>query len=131
MSRYRRARIEGGWFFFPVALADRSVDLLVRHIDRLRNAYAAALRRDPFETVAICVLPDHLHAIWALPADDAAFSRRWSLIKHDFSCPLPAEPARTESKRAKREKGICHRRYWEHPLRDEADLSLHIDDIPC
>ncbi len=129
MSEYRRAKVEGGWFFFTVTLADRSADLLVRHVERLRDAYAAALRRDPFETVAICVLPDHLHAIWALPADDADFSRRWSLIKHDFSCALPADPARSASKRAKREKGIWQRRYWEHAIRDEADLSRHIDYI--
>ena len=56
MSQYRRVKIEGGWFFFTVTLADRSSDLLVRHIDRLRSAYAAANRRDPFETIAICVL---------------------------------------------------------------------------
>ena len=40
MSRYRRARYEGGTFFFTVNLADRSRDDLVRHIDRLRKAYA-------------------------------------------------------------------------------------------
>jgi hypothetical protein len=45
MSRYLRARIEGGWFFFTVTLADRSSDLLVREIERLRKAYAAAQRR--------------------------------------------------------------------------------------
>jgi putative transposase len=37
MSRYRRAKIEGGVFFFTVTLADRPSDLLVRHIDRLRR----------------------------------------------------------------------------------------------
>src|ERR1700680_908187 len=103
MARHRRARIEGGWFFFTVTLADRSSDLLVRHIERLRKAYSAALRRDPFETIAICVLPDHLHAIWALPPAEADFSRRWSLIKHDFSCDLPSDPRRSQSKIAKRE----------------------------
>ena len=76
MSRYLRARIEGGWFFFTLTLADRSSDLPVRHIERLRAAYAAALKRDPFETIAICVLPDHLHAIWALPQGNGDFSRR-------------------------------------------------------
>jgi putative transposase len=129
MLQYRRARIEGGWFFFTVTLADRSSDLLVRHIERLQNAYAAALWRDPFETIAICVLPDHLHAIWALPPDDADFSRRWSLIKHDFSCGLSDDPRRSGSKRAKREKGIWQRRFWEHAIRDDADLSRHIDYI--
>jgi REP element-mobilizing transposase RayT len=24
-------------------------------------------QRSPFETVAICILPDHLHAIWQCP----------------------------------------------------------------
>jgi putative transposase len=100
MSRYRRVKIQGGWFFFTVTLADRSTDLLVRHVDRLRKAYAAARRRDSFETIAICVLPDHLHAIWALPEDDADFSRRWSLIKHDFSRGLPGNPDRGCSKLA-------------------------------
>ena len=129
MSRYRRARIEGGWFFFTLALANRSTDLLVRHIERLRTAYARAIKRDPFETIAICVLPDHLHAIWALPPDDADFSRRWSLIKHDFSCGLSANPDRSRSKLVKREKGVWQRRYWEHAIRDDADLSRHIDYI--
>lgn len=129
MSEYRRAKVEGGWFFFTVTLADRSADLLVRHVERLRSAYATARRRDPFETIAICLLPDHLHAIWALPENDADFSRRWSLIKHDFSCGLPASFERSPSKRAKREKGIWQRRYWEHAIRNEADLSRHIDYI--
>jgi len=39
MSHYRRAKIEGGTFFFTVALADRSGDLLIREIDRLRRVY--------------------------------------------------------------------------------------------
>jgi putative transposase len=57
MPRYRRVKIEGGLFFFTLALADRSSDLLVSHIDRVRRAYAAAQERRPFETVAICILP--------------------------------------------------------------------------
>ena len=121
--------IEGGWFFFTLTLADRSTDLLVRHIERLRAAYAAAQRRHPFETIAICILPEHLHAIWALPPDDADFPARWSRIKHDFSCGLPGNPTRSSSKVAKREKGIWQRRYWEHAIRDDADLARHIDYI--
>jgi len=33
MPQYLRPRIEGGAYFFTVTLADRSSDLLVRHID--------------------------------------------------------------------------------------------------
>jgi putative transposase len=36
---------------------------------------------------------------------------------------------RSSSKTAKREKGIWQRRYWEHVIRDETDLTRHVDYI--
>lgn len=129
MSRYRRARIEGGTFFFTVTLADRSSDVLVRHIDRLRNMYASAQQRFPFETIAICILPDHLHAIWAMPEGDANFPLRWNIIKGSFSRGLPGNAIRSRSKASKRERGIWQRRYWEHAIRDETDLARHVNYI--
>jgi REP-associated tyrosine transposase len=129
MSRYRRAHIEGGAFFFTVTLADRSSDLLVRHIDRLRRIYGMVQQRQPFETIAICVLPDHLHVIWRLPSDDSNFPRRWSLIKSGFSRGLPGDEPRSASKLGKRERALWQRRYWEHAIRDEADLTRHVDYI--
>ena len=129
MSRYRRARIDGGVLYFTLTLADRSSDLLVRHIDRLRQVYASVQKGYPFETTAICVLPDHLHAVWSLPPGDANFPLRWSMIKRGFSRGLASEPRRTASKIAKREKGIWQRRYWEHAIRDDTDLANHIDYI--
>jgi putative transposase len=129
MSRYRRAKIEGGVFFFTVTLANRSSDLLVRHIDRLRRMYTSAQRRNPFETIAICVLPDHLHAIWELPDGDSNFPLRWSLIKSGFSRGLPADDIPSASKLARRERGLWQRRYWEHAIRDDRDLERHVDYI--
>jgi REP-associated tyrosine transposase len=128
MSNYRRAKIAGGTFFFTLTLADRSRDLLVREIDRLRRVYARVQEQRPFDTIAICILPDHLHAIWSLPTDDSDFATRWNLIKGGFSRGLPAV-SRSSSKIAKREKGIWQRRYWEHLIRDDADLARHIDYI--
>src|SRR5215216_3564354 len=129
MPRYCRVRIEGGLFFFTVALAERSSDLLISHIDRLRQVYRSVEKRHPFKTIAICVLPDHLHAVWSLPNDDADFPGRWNLIKSGFSRPFPSDARRTLSKIAKRDKGIWQRRYWEHAIRDEADLERHVDYI--
>ena len=127
MPRYSRAKIDGGVFFFTVALADRSSDLLVRQVGGLRQAYRAAERLYPFETIAICILPDHMHAVWQLPPGDADFSTRWRLIKMRFSRPLPTDARRSPSKMAKREKGIWRRRFWEHAIRDETDLERHVD----
>jgi putative transposase len=129
MSRYRRSDVLGGTYFFTVNLADRSSHLLIDEIDRLRRAYASVHARQPFETVAICVLPNHLHAIWTLPPDDADFASRWSKIKRYFSTGLASSSARTSSKVAKREKGIWQRRYWEHAIRDDVDLARHVDYI--
>jgi putative transposase len=129
VSRYRRAKIEGGAFFFTVALADRSSNLLVREIGRLRRAYKVAQDRLPFETIAICILPDHLHALWLLPEGDADFGSRWGIFKSGFSRGLPAAPSRSRSKIAKRERGIWQRRFWEHAIRDDADLERHVDYI--
>jgi putative transposase len=83
-----------------------------------------------FETVAICVLPDHLHAIWQLPAGDADFALRWSLIKSSFSRGLAADVPRSHGKIAKRERGLWQRRYWEHTIRDDDDLERHVDYNP-
>jgi len=129
MSWYRRLKIEGGVFFFTVALADRTDDLLVRQVDRLRRMYQAVHARHPFETIAICILPDHIHAVWSLPTGDTDYGRRWSLIKSSFSRGLPYDASRTRSKIRKREKGLWQRRYWEHAIRDDADLARHVDYI--
>jgi putative transposase len=129
MSHYRRARIDGSIFFFTVVLADRKTNLLVNEIQRLRQCYRSVRLRRPFETIAICVLPDHLHALWALPAGDADFSTRWSLIKSGFSRGLDPAFSRSASKTIKREKGIWQRRYWEHAIRNDADLERHADYI--
>jgi len=128
MPSYRRAKLEGGTFFFTVATADRRGDLLVREVERLRRVYGNVRNRRSFETIAICILPDHLHAIWSLPPGDFDFSTRWNLIKSLFSRGLPAG-SRSSSKAGKREKGIWQRRFWEHAIRDEADLVRHIDYI--
>ena len=85
MSRYRRAKVEAGVFFFTVTLADRSSDLLVRHVDRLRTIYRLVQQRYSLETIAVCILPDHLHAVGSLPEGDSNFPLRWSLIKSGFS----------------------------------------------
>ena len=124
MPQYVRA--EGSIFFFTVVLAQRPNSLLIDEINRLRHIYKNVQQRHPFETLAICILPDHIHALWALPERDANFAIRWSSIKSGFSRGLDPQ-TRSPSKVSKREKGIWQRRYWEHAIRDEADYERHVD----
>jgi putative transposase len=126
MPRYVRDRTAGGTYFFTVALQDRSLDLLTRHIGTLRSAYAATAAAHPWTTIAVCVLPNHLHAIWRLPEGDADHALRWRLLKARFSSAIDAPYAANASQTARRERGIWQRRYWEHRIRDDADLEAHV-----
>jgi putative transposase len=127
--RYRRSDTAGATYFFTVNLAQRTDDLLVRHIDGLRNSINAVKRVHRFAIVAMVVLPDHLHAVWRLPQDDAKYPMRWSLIKAGFSRSLEKTEFVRASRRSKRERGIWQRRYWEHQIRDDTDLARHVDYI--
>src|SRR5712664_828296 len=86
MTNYRRNFIAGGSFFFTVNLAERRRRrLLTEHVDELRSAFRETRRHHPFTIDAMVVLPDHLHAVWTMPEDDADFATRWRLIKSAFS----------------------------------------------
>jgi putative transposase len=129
MTNYRRNRIAGGSYFFTVNLADRASSLLVDHIDLLRNAIRYTRERHPFIVDAMVILPDHLHAVWTLPYDNADYALRWRLIKTMFSRGVPRDENRTQSRMHKGERGIWQRRYWEHTIRDDLDFSHHVDYV--
>jgi putative transposase len=64
-----------------------------------------------------------------MPEGDADFATRWRLIKSTFSRNLSVDEPISESRAAKRERGIWQRRYWEHTIRDEDDFARHVDYI--
>ena len=127
--RYRRANIPNATYFFTVNLAERKESLLTENIDVLRAVMRKVKQNHPFTIEAIVVLPDHLHAIWTLPEGNADFAMRWSLIKAGFSRAIAKTERINKSRATKRERGIWQRRYWEHQIRDDADLQNHVDYI--
>ena len=46
----------------------------------LMDALAYVARRDPFESLALVVLPDHVHGVWRHLATPRAFERRWDAL---------------------------------------------------
>jgi len=85
MVRYRSNFVPGGTYFFTATLADRTSSLLVDHIGASRMAFRITRQERPFAIEAFVILPDHLHAIWALPSGDSDFSGRWKRIKAYFT----------------------------------------------
>ena len=75
------------------------------------------------------VLPDHLHAIWTFPHNDADFSTRWGLIKAAFSRSIKLEERISSSRHAKGERGIWQRRFWEHLIRNDEDFECYVNYI--
>jgi len=102
---------------------------LLEHVEALRVAMRHVQSSHPFEIVAMVVMPDHLHGIWALPEKDADYATRWSLIKSGFSRRVARNESISRSRARKRERGIWQRRYWEHQIRDDEDLRRHVDYI--
>lgn len=130
MSWYRRWKISGGVYFLTVILQNRKADYLTHHIAEFRQAYAETQLNAPFETIAICILPDHFHLIMQLPKEDNDFSKRIRLLKINFNKRLPAEYKNPSDHQQRRgEVGIWQRRFWEHVIRNETDLTNHIDYI--
>lgn len=126
MSNYRRLKVPGGTYFFTARLQDQQSDLLVSHIDILRHATRLCLNRWSFRIDAAVILPSRMHMIWTLPDDDSDFSKRWRMIKTTFSRHVPAPAHVPPSHKRRGEKGIWQRRFWEHLIRDEQDLAMHL-----
>jgi len=118
MRTWRRLYREGGTYFFTVVTHDRwpCFDRIDR-VRKLGDALRIVRERHPFGTAAIVVLPDHLHCIWTLPANDADFSLRWQLVKKQFARDLRGG------------QRIWQPRFWEHLIRDEDDMARHMDYI--
>ena len=130
MPNYRRYWIEGGCYFFTVTLNRRQESVsLVQQIELFRAAVRRVRSKLPFTIDACVVLPDHVHAIWTLPAGDKDFATRWRLIKMGFTRGLPPLANVSWSRSSRGERGVWQQRFWEHVVRDDADYAAHMDYI--
>jgi len=124
--------IPGGSFFFTLVTEQRRAifrDQL--NVNVLREAFRAIKTHRPIDIEAIVIMPDHLHCIWTLPADDLDYPTRWRLIKTWFTkhCDPSLKTSPNAARQKKQEQAIWQHRYWEHTLRDEADFIRHIEYI--
>ncbi|MEA2878761.1 MAG: REP-associated tyrosine transposase [Hyphomicrobiales bacterium] len=128
MVRYRRNFVAGGTYFFTATLVDRRSGALVDNVDALRAAVRITRDAHPFTIDAVVVLPDHLHIVMTLPAGDADFSNRLSLIKRRFTTAVARTGVRIP-RHSNGEHALWQRRFWEHTIRDETDFERHVDYI--
>ena len=140
MKRYRRLFVPGGTYFFTV-ITNRRIGIFADDAAReiLKAAWKKTAEERPFETVAFCLLPDHLHCVWTLPDGDAHYPARWTAIKCLFTRMykenggIRSRPTKGRVRRLAAQSGgysgIWQKRYWEHVIRDETDFQKHVDYI--
>lgn len=130
--QYRRSRAKGGTYFFTVVTYKRRKILCIPDsISLLRNVFGRVMGQHPFRIDAFILLPDHLHCIWTLPDGDSDFSKRWRLIKSQFSRESDDlyKNRPSASREKKKEQAVWQRRFWEHQICDEEDLIRHVEYI--
>ena len=131
---YRRARVEGGKFFFTVVTHSRQ-RILTSPTARepLRTALQEVRRRQSFELAAVVLLPDHCHMLMRLPQGEADFSVRVGGVKRCSTSAYLAAAGRegdaTEGQERKRTRAVRQGRFWEHTIRNARDLRMHLDYI--
>uniref|UniRef100_UPI0039A5EDDB transposase n=1 Tax=Nostoc piscinale TaxID=224012 RepID=UPI0039A5EDDB len=63
---YRRAKVEGGTFFFTVFTHKRQEFLCEpENIILLRQAFKKVIAQHPLIVDAIAILPNHIHCLWS------------------------------------------------------------------
>jgi putative transposase len=103
---------------------------LVEHHAALRRTFEICRARHAYEIIAVVLLPDHFHLLMGLPPTDEDFSQRVSVIKALFSKSIaPRDETLSASRKARRERGLWQRRFYDHVIRDQADLQRHVDYI--
>jgi len=128
MVNYRRNFVPGGTYFFTATLKNRRSQLLLKHVDLLRQSFYQMKKERNLHVNAIVILPDHIHTVWTLPPGDNDYSNRWKMVKGLFTKSLK-EKGFSFKHNHKGEHQLWQPRYWEHTITDEQDLENHINYI--
>jgi putative transposase len=127
MPNYVRLREPGATYFFTVVTyRRRPLFNDARARAALRRSMVTVRQRWPFDMFAAVLLPDHLHCIWTLPANDDDFPRRWADVKRLMTKRFIATGGRagavSSAQRRRRDSGVWQSRYWEHQIRSEREM---------
>ncbi len=122
MSDYRRYFVAGGTYFFTVVTHHRKPIFTTAPGRQYLGEAIRQIKKDrPFNLVATVLLPDHWHLVMGLPRGDKDYSMRMKRIKEEFTKRWKAnKPSVTD---------VWQPRFWEHTVRDLADLENCVDYI--
>ena len=123
------AQIEGEVYFFSQSLHKHHRQTLTRNIDSLRLALNAVRDSQPFDIIAMVVLPEQVHCIWRLPPGDDNSGARWSQFKALFIAYLPLREIRSRNRLQRRQPSVWLRKCYEYQIENQRDLQRYIDFV--
>ncbi len=123
MRKYIRNYVEGGTYFFTLVTNDRnaifhdssSIKICLDAINQIQKYH-------PFELVAFCFIPDHLHLLVTLPDGQKDYSIIIKEIKRKVTKGLRRQCNDPDLV-------VWQKRFWEHTIRDQYDYKVHFDYI--
>jgi len=133
MSNYIRVFSEGHSYFITIVTYKRRA-ILIDNIELLRKSFQLSKTRYSYHIDAIVILPDHLHMI-ITPKDPQEYSKIISHIKRSFVYGLDetlknkAKEEISDRQYKRKLSGIWQKRFYEHTIRHEKDMSLHMEYI--
>ena len=124
MTDIRRYYLPNSILFITSVTNDRKkIFNLTENIDLFWSTLEKTKSLLPFELMAYVLLPDHFHWVIKLPQEDPNFSKILLSFKgnftyqykkiHNISTPFT----------------LWQRRFWDHIIRDEKDLTIHLNYI--
>jgi len=133
MSNYRRLFLDN-YYVFVTCVTFKRNPILIDNIEILRKGFKNAKEHYNFEIVASVILKDHFHIILN-PQNIVDYPKIIVEIKQYFSQNVDKKSLKvieeyvTPSMIKRKESGVWQRRYYEHTIRDENDLNIHIGYI--
>jgi putative transposase len=123
MRKYIRNYVEGGTYFFTLVTKNRKhlfqnpdlCDIFMTGVEKVKSLH-------PFDLIAYCLLPDHVHLLLSLPEGIMDYSNVIKEIKRYVTI-------RIRKHLDQKDLVIWQDRFWEHTIRDEHDMQTHYDYI--
>lgn len=118
---YRRIFIKNGLVFLTIVTNDR-IPILTDNIKLLNQSYNNVIKYYKFNLIAYSILPEHIHCI-IKPTIIEEYSKIVKSFKYSFTKNYNVGLVNPTYKR------LCQNRFWEHTIRDENDLNIHLNYI--
>lgn len=118
---YRRIFIKNGLVFLTIVTNDR-IPILTDNIKLLNQSYNNVIKYYKFNLIAYSILPEHIHCI-IKPTIIEEYSKIVKSFKYSFTKNYNVGLVNPIYKR------LWQNRFWEHTIRDENDLNIHLNYI--